>query len=99
MRNFKFLIRQLKKNLFKIFIIILTVIFILKLIKLQNNNIRKEKELAEINKKVEDQIKENQYIQKQINSNMSNEYKENYAREELNMIRPNERVVFDITKE
>ncbi len=90
---------KLKRFIVKISIIGLILVFVLKLINLQNNNIKKEKKLEEINKKVEESIKKNQYLKQQINSNMSDSYKEKYARENLDMAKAGERIIFDVTRE
>ena len=99
MKSVKIFKTKLKRFLLKISIILLIFVFVLKLLNLQNTNIKKEKELEELNKKVEDKIKENEYLNQQIRSNMSDSYKEKYARENLDMIKAGERVVFDVSKE
>lgn len=99
MKSVKIFKTKLRRFLLKISIVLLIFVFVLKLINLQNTNIKKEKELEELNKKVEEKIKENEYLNQQISSNMNDSYKEKYARENLDMIKPGERVIFDITKE
>lgn len=99
MKNFKILKTRLIKILIKILISFLILVFLFKLINIQNKNIKKQKELEEYEKKVSDKIKENEKIKQEIEKGMSDEYKEQYAREELNMAKAGERIIFDVTKE
>ncbi len=99
MKNFKLLKTRLIKILIKILISFLILVFLFKLINIQNKNIKKQKELEEYEKKVSDRIKENEKIKQEIEKGMSDEYKEQYAREELNMAKAGERIIFDVTKE
>jgi len=99
MKSVKIFKTKLKRFILKISIVLLIFVFVLKLLNLQNTNIKKEKELEKLNKKVEDKIKENEYLNHQIRSNMNDSYKEKYARENLDMIKAGERVIFDVTKE
>ena len=99
MKSVKIFKTKLKRFILKISIVLLIFVFVLKLLNLQNTNIKKEKELEKLNKKVEDKIKENEYLNQQIRSNMNDSYKEKYARENLDMINSGERVIFDVTKE
>ncbi len=99
MKKFELLKTRLVKILIKFFISFLILIFLFKLINIQNKNIKKQKELEEYEKKISEKLKENEKIKKEIKKGMSDEYKEQYARGELNMTKAGERVIFDVTKE
>lgn len=99
MVNSKILKIKLKRILTKILILFLIAFFVFKLIDIQKRNIKKERELKEYNKKIEEQIKKNEYLKDQMNSKVSDDYKEKYARENLDMTKVGERVIYDITKE
>ncbi len=100
MKNLKLLkTTPLIKILIKILIFSLILIFLFKLINIQNKNIKKQKELEEYEKKLSGKIKENEKIKKEIKEGMSDKYKEEYARRELNMAKAGERIIFDVTKE
>ena len=77
----------------------LVAFFIFKVVDIQKKNIKKEKELKEYNKKIEEQTKHNEYLKNQMKSRLSDEYKEKYAREKLDMTKVGERVIYDVTKE
>ncbi len=96
MRKLKFWSVRIRRFAIKILIVILSVIFLFKLIKVQKINIEKEKELENITKKVEEKNLENAYLQKKIEDGIDEEYLENYARENLGMTRINERVIVDV---
>lgn len=99
MKNNTIFKTRLIKILIKILIFSLIFIFLFKLISIQNKNIKKQKKLEEYETKVAEKIKENNNIKMQIEKGMSDEYKEKFAREELNMSKAGERIIFDITKE
>lgn len=99
MKNVRLLKARLIKMLIKILIFSLILVFLFKLINVQNENIKKQKELEEYGKKVSEKTKENEKIKKEIKRGMSDEYKEQYARKELNMTKAGERVIFDVTRE
>lgn len=90
---------KLKKILIKFLILFLVIFFIFKIIDIQKKNIKREKELKEYIKKIEEQTKKNEYLKNQMNSKINDDYKEKYAREKLDMIKIGERVIYDITKE
>lgn len=99
MVNSKIFNIKLKRILVKFLILFFIIFFIFKLIDVQKKNIKKEKELKEYNKKIEEQTKKNEYLKTQMNSKLTDEYKEKYAREKLDMTKMGERVIYDITKE
>ena len=99
MKNSEILKIKLRRIILKLLLILLTLIFTYKLINIKNKNINKEKELADLNKKIEVNIKNNENLKEQIKTNLTDEFKEKYAREELNMVKYGERVFYDITKE
>lgn len=99
MLNSKIFKIKLKRVLTKFLIVFLIIFFIFKLVEIQKKNMLKEKELKEYNKKIEEQTKKNEYLKSQMNSKVSDEYKEKYAREKLDMTKVGERVIYDITKE
>lgn len=90
---------RLIKILIKVLIFSLIFVFLFKLVSIQNKNIKKQKKLEEYKSKVTEKIKENENIKMQIEKGMSDEYKEKFAREELNMSKIGERIIFDVTKE
>lgn len=99
MKNSEILKIKLRRIILKLLLIFLILIFIYKLINIKNKNIKKEKELTDLNKKIEVNIKNNESLKEQIKNNLTDEFKEKYAREELNMVKYGERVFYDITKE
>ncbi len=91
MGNVKILAIKLRRKAFKLFMISIIVIFLIKLLDVQQKNIKKENELQEIKKKTEAKIRENEDLQNKIDSGFTDEFVENFARENLNMSYPNER--------
>ena len=71
--------------------LLIIVIFLIKLLDIQQKNIKKENELQEIKSKTEAKIRENESLQNKIDSGFTDEFVENFAREHLNMSYPNER--------
>lgn len=99
MRSVKLFKVKLNRFIVKFSIIILLIIFVIKLINLQQTNNKKREELKNINKQIETVVKENLYLKQQIQSNLTDEYKEKYARENLDMVKTGERIFYDTTKE
>ena len=59
---------------------------------------RKNKELEELTVKIEEATRESERLQKEIENLSDPEYIEQYARENLGLVRPNERVFVDSNK-
>ena len=59
---------------------------------------RKNKELDSLAVKIEEATKESESLQKEIENLSDPEYIERYARENLGLVRPNERVFVDSNK-
>ena len=99
MKNFRIFKFLLIRIILKILIFSLIFIFLFKLINVQNNNIEKQKELEEYEKKLAEAKNENKKIKNQIENKMNDENKEKLAREELNMVKAGEMVIYDVTKD
>lgn len=89
---------KFKRRVFKIFIVSIIVVFVFKLLDIQRINLNKEKELLDLKIKTQIKINENNILQQQIDSGMSDEFIENYARQKLNMAYPEERIFSIISK-
>lgn len=59
---------------------------------------RKDKELDSLTVKIEEATRESERLQKEIENLSDPEYIEQYARENLGLVRPNERVFVDSNK-
>ena len=99
MKNSKIFRIHLIRTISKIFIFSLILVFLFKLINIQNKNIRKQKKLNEYERRLEEKKIENEKIKKEIKEELTDEYREKYARENLNMTKKGERIIYDITKE
>lgn len=99
MVNSKILKIRLIRIISKILIFSLILVFLFKLINIQNKNIQNQKKLEEYTNELEETKAENEKLIKEINEELTDEYKEKYAREHLNMIKKGERVIYDVTKE
>jgi len=96
MKNFTIFSIYFRRLLLKVFIVSLSVIFLFRLVKLQNNTMKKETEIKGLTEKLEEKVKENEVLEKQIEKGVSDKATEEYAREKLNMIKKGERVFYDV---
>lgn len=99
MKNSIILKIKLRRMILKLSLVFLILLFTYKLINIQSINIKKEKELKELNNKISTNIKNNEILKKQIKFNVTDDFKESYARKNLDMIKNGERVFYDITLE
>ncbi len=99
MKNAVILKIKIRRTILKLSLIFLILIFTYKLINIQSANIKKEQELKKLNDEITTNIKNNEILKKQIKFNATDDFKENYARKNLDMIKNGERVFYDITVE
>ena len=69
--------------------------FVINTVKLRNQSIEKEAELASLRKSYEEQSVENSELAEKVSGEDESEYMERYAREKMDYIMPDERVYAD----
>ncbi|MBE6827135.1 MAG: septum formation initiator family protein [Ruminococcaceae bacterium] len=82
---------------FIIALIALLFYFVVNYISIGMNNRAKEKEIAQLKAKNEAQLEENEALQKVIDGGDQKEYIERVAREKLGLVKPGEKVYYNVT--
>ena len=82
---------------FIIALIALLFYFVVNYISIGMNNREKEKEIAQLKAKNEAQLEENEALQKVIDGGDQKEYIERVAREKLGLVKPGEKVYYNVT--
>lgn len=91
--------KKRRKIFFKLVLIFFICVIVFKLVMIQINISKKQRELNELNQKVSYQTEQNDILKQQINSGITDEYIEKVAREKLNLVSPFERIFVDVTRE
>ena len=84
--------KKSKNIVLRVAFVLLTLYIVVSLINLQVQIGQKKKELALLKNQYEEQLLENEDLERLLNANDDAEYIEQVAREKLGLVKPNERI-------